>query len=171
VGTTLQSRSNRRIVMMKKLLATTALACALVAPATSQSALAADAQVCPQPTAMLDAMCNPVIVKTVSVKAEEMPTATLPTTTGCFWRLVPPTPATCLARHWHRSPVIQTVWIDPPPVGSPGGVYGGQLPAVATSGTWATLALLTGGPDGTPAGYGVDTLAAWPSVDETVGRP
>jgi hypothetical protein len=113
--------------MLKRLLATTALIGALVAPA-----LAGEAQVCPQPTAILDAACNPVAVKTVTVRPEEMPTDWLPI---------------------------------------PGGVYGGSLPVVQTSGTWATLAQLTGGPDGTPAGYGVGTLAAWPSVDETVGRP
>ena len=151
--------------MLKTLIATLALVGAI---GTASAAV----NECPQPTAELDAaVCQPHVVKTVRVSPEEMPTAMLPTTTGCFWRLVRPTPATCLARHWHRSPVIQTVWIDPPPVGSPGGVYGGQLPAVATSGTWAILAPLTGGPDGTPAGYGVDTLAAWASVDETVGRP
>ena len=126
-GVTLQSRSMETNNMLKTLIATTALACALVAPA-----LAGEAQVCPQPTAILDAACNPVAVKTVTVRPQEMPTDWLPI---------------------------------------PGGVYGGSLPVVQTSGTWATLAQLTGGPDGTPAGYGVGTLAAWPSVDETVGRP
>jgi hypothetical protein len=54
-----------------------------------------------------------------------------------------------------------TVWMDPPPVGSPGGVYGGELPVLVTSGTWATASQLSGGvPSYMPAGYDVTTVAA-----------
>jgi len=36
--------------------------------------------------------------------------------TACFWRMVRPTHATCLARHWHRSPpVVQAASVCPQP--------------------------------------------------------
>ena len=54
-----------------------------------------------------------------------------------------------------------TVWMDPPPVGAPGGVYGGELPVLVTSGTWATPSQLSGGvPSYMPAGYDVTTVPA-----------
>jgi hypothetical protein len=54
-----------------------------------------------------------------------------------------------------------TVWMDPPPVGSPGGVYGGELPVLVTSGTWATHSQLSGGvPSYMPAGYDATTAPA-----------
>src|SRR5262249_41848505 len=54
-----------------------------------------------------------------------------------------------------------TVWMDPPPVSAPGGVYGGELPVLVTSGTWTTLIQLSGGvPSYMPAGYDVTTVPA-----------
>jgi hypothetical protein len=64
-----------------------------------------------------------------------------------------------------------TVWMEPPPVGSPGGVYGGELPVLVTSGTWATPSQLSGGvPSYMPAGYDVTTVPAlW--ADSSVPLP